>query len=72
MSGTAVVIGQVLIELLNISMQALRAASIINKAQSEGRDISDQELADLDLQRETLMQRWKALTDAGADGNPER
>ena len=55
----APIIAQVILELLNISLQALKSAQIIGKAQAEGRDITNQELDALDKEREELVKKWQ-------------
>jgi uncharacterized protein YjaG (DUF416 family) len=60
--STALTVGQILIELLNVSIQAMKAAQLIGKAQAEGRDITNEELKELDANREALVERWKTIT----------
>lgn len=56
----ALLYAQIILELLaTFSATVQRYAAVINKARSEGRDISDEELADLQATRTQALERLK-------------
>lgn len=53
------IVGQILLELLSGAVKAIEAAKIIGKAHAENRDITDDELKELDAKRDALYDTFK-------------
>jgi len=51
---------ELIIKFSTVAFQAIQAIEKISKAQAEGRDLTDEELAEMDTEREAAEADWKA------------